>query len=86
MKRTTLFPGFIPLTFFALLISCTHNPDDIILPQDNGGTEPPIDTIACDPDTVYFQNTVLPLIQSTCATTGCHDAASHQHGITSNQL
>lgn len=27
----------------------------------------------CDADTVYFQNEVLPLIISNCATSGCHD-------------
>jgi len=27
----------------------------------------------CDPDTIYFQNQVLPLIISNCATSGCHD-------------
>jgi len=27
----------------------------------------------CDADTVYFQNEVLPLIISNCATAGCHD-------------
>ena len=37
--------------------------------------------IPCDPDTVYFQNTVLPLLQSTCGTTGCHDQASHQEDV-----
>ena len=35
----------------------------------------------CDPDTVYFQNTILPLMVSSCATTGCHDQASHRDGI-----
>ena len=29
--------------------------------------------IPCDPDTIYFQNTVLPLLQSSCGITGCHD-------------
>lgn len=37
--------------------------------------------LPCDPDTVYFQNTVLPLLQSSCATTGCHDEITHEHGI-----
>lgn len=35
----------------------------------------------CDPDTVYFQNTVLPLVVSSCATAGCHDEKSHRDGI-----
>jgi len=29
--------------------------------------------IPCDPDTVYFQNTILPLLQSSCGVIGCHD-------------
>jgi hypothetical protein len=35
----------------------------------------------CDPDTVYFKNTVLPLLISNCATGGCHDQTSHQEGV-----
>lgn len=29
--------------------------------------------IPCDPDTAYFQNDVLPLLQSSCGIAGCHD-------------
>jgi hypothetical protein len=35
----------------------------------------------CDPDTVYFQNSILPLVVSSCGTTGCHDQESHKDGI-----
>lgn len=41
---------------------------------------PPVG-IPCDPDTVYFQNTILPLLQSSCALSGCHDAASASDGV-----
>lgn len=41
-----------------------------------GGTTNP-----CDPNTIYFQNDVLPIIISNCAQSGCHDAASAQDGI-----
>jgi len=27
----------------------------------------------CDPDTIYFERDLLPLLQSSCATTDCHD-------------
>lgn len=37
--------------------------------------------IPCDPDTVYFQNTVLPLLQSSCGTTGCHDPVTQQNEV-----
>jgi len=35
----------------------------------------------CSPDTVYFQNTVLPIIVSNCATSGCHDATTRREGV-----
>jgi hypothetical protein len=40
--------------------------------------------IPCDPDSVYFQNDILPLFVSNCAKSGCHDATSHQDGIVLN--
>ena len=46
------------------------------------GPEPePTTTSNCNPDTVYFQNTILPLVVSSCATTGCHDQKSHKDGV-----
>jgi uncharacterized membrane protein len=33
----------------------------------------------CSPDTIYFQD-VLPIIISSCATSGCHDAATRANG------
>jgi hypothetical protein len=41
--------------------------------RDTTFTEPEPGGIPCDPDTVYFQNTILPLLQSSCGTIGCHD-------------
>jgi len=38
-------------------------------------------TSTCDPDTVYFQNSILPLVVSSCGMSGCHDQDSHRHGI-----
>jgi len=35
----------------------------------------------CDPNVVYFERDVLPIIASSCAKSGCHDAASHQDGV-----
>ncbi|MDG1253186.1 MAG: hypothetical protein P8N56_05850, partial [Schleiferiaceae bacterium] len=73
-------PSFtVLIVIFGLFFSsCTHDP----LPRDPN----PIDTTAvgsliCDPDTVYFQQDVLPLIVSSCAMSGCHDAASAQDGV-----
>lgn len=80
------FSLFAAVILSALFPSCKHDP------LFNGGTDPqdttttPIDTgvntgIPCSPDTVYFQNQVLPLLISQCAKSGCHDAASHEEGV-----
>jgi mono/diheme cytochrome c family protein len=54
--------------------------------NDKGGTTPnpttPLPTSTCSPDTVYFQNTIAPLIGSTCSMSGCHDAISKAEGVT----
>ena len=48
----------------------------------DGGVNPPyVNPDPCDPDSVYFQNSILPLIVSSCAQTGCHDAISHEEGL-----
>lgn len=72
--------------------SCKHDP--VYLDMDNmpvDTTENPIDTTEnpvdttmgepCDPDLVYFNQEVLPILQSNCAFSGCHNAASAQDGV-----
>lgn len=54
--------------------------------NDLGGTNPtnpttPLPTSNCSPDTVYFQNTIGPLIASSCTTSGCHDAITNASGV-----
>ena len=88
--RTLIFV----LTLFLVLIglflpSCRH---ELVLPLTNtpGPQDtvppPPADTsdytgVPCSPDTVYFQNQILPLVNSQCAKSGCHDVASHKEGL-----
>lgn len=81
-----------------MLVSCKHSPlvtqevaDVIPIPTDtssNGNPgnpgNPGNNGIPCDADTVYFQNTILPLFISNCAKSGCHDAATAQEGIILN--
>lgn len=61
---------------FVISISCKH---EIPIAFDNtpvsGGTQ------TCSADTVYFQNKVLPLLNSSCAMSGCHDAITYKEGI-----
>lgn len=63
--------------FLLLQVSCKHEiPEQILIdPPVDGGTQ------TCSTDTVYFQNKVLPLINSSCAMAGCHDAISHEDGV-----
>lgn len=89
MKRTNLLSiGIILLSF----IACVHEP----IPPD-GGTGGGNDTTGngggdttgnggenpqpCDPDSVYFENDILPLLISNCAMSGCHDAQSAEDGV-----
>ena len=71
-----------------LFVSCLNDknqPSPTTTGNDgNGGTTTiPITptTVTCSPDTVYFQQTILPLITSNCAMSGCHDAISHKDGV-----
>jgi mono/diheme cytochrome c family protein len=41
---------------------------------------PPDTTHPCDPDTIYFEMDVLPILMSSCAKSGCHDATA-QDGV-----
>ncbi len=56
----------------------TLDTEGVIIPVNEPGE---VYASNCDPDTVYFQNTVLPLIVSSCATAGCHNQESHRDGI-----
>lgn len=86
-----MYKKFLIVSIFSLIFytQCKH---EVILPDD--GTTIPPDTNQttdhpCDPDTVYFVNTIEKLINSQCAKTdssavGCHSAEKHAEGITLN--
>jgi cytochrome c553 len=62
----------------SLLVSCQHksvldpsaDPDNPLVVSDN-----------CDPDTVYFNNQVLPVLISNCTQSGCHNATDKEDGV-----
>ena len=66
------------------ILSCKHEPlesntgPEVLGGGPIGGGGP---TVTCSPDTVYFQQQVLPIFISNCAISGCHDAASRQEGV-----
>jgi hypothetical protein len=63
-----LFPGLLLLVF-----GCKHQPIIVGDPDPNGSP--------CDPDSVYFENDIFPILQASCAYAGCHDAATAQDGV-----
>jgi hypothetical protein len=82
MKRL----GFLAVLFFAF--SCLNDknlpsPTSSVTDTNSGTVTNPStpEVITCSPDTVYFNQTILPLITSNCAMSGCHDAVSHKEGV-----
>lgn len=89
----SLFPTYFikAIGLFLLVVAfaaCKHEPVLPVNPPDPN----PVDSTAtdttitstdkpCDPDSVYFETDVLPILISNCAITTCHDASSRQEGI-----
>lgn len=61
-------------------LACQHEPFQ--QPNDPGiPVDPPPTTGICDPDSVYFQNQILPILVSNCTESGCHNAQDHQEDV-----
>ena len=58
---------------FSAFIGCTKDKTPVPVPVTNG--------TPCDPNKVYFERDVKPLLGSNCAMSGCHDAATQQDGV-----
>ncbi len=70
---------FVLSSFLILFIlSCHHNADLSIEPPK---PPPPGPEFKCSHDTIYFQNSVLPVILSGCAKTGCHDNSTQESDL-----
>ncbi len=77
--------NFVLLIFFVIIdilfLSCQH---EIQFPKTSGGggvndttvTPPTVAPSSCSIDTIYFANTILPLLTSNCAMSGCHNGIS----------
>jgi len=82
----TKFLGFGGVIVLIMIASCQHHPDTLPILGGGGGTIDPPDTLIinpdpCDLDTVYFTNTILPLLNSSCAVADCHDAITHEDNV-----
>jgi hypothetical protein len=95
-KKNIILDAFLAGVLFlmALIIlmmsSCKHEAD--VIPKQitdnasvNGnGNGNNNQQSTCDPDSVYFETQVLPLLVSNCAKSGCHSVADHKEGIVLN--
>lgn len=95
MNRKTRIEGTILLVLLLaalsfLIITCKHEIPGIIkngtgtgsgngTGTGTGGTTS--STGNCSPDSIYFVNEILPMINSNCATSGCHDAVSKAEDV-----
>ena len=82
MKRLGAFAVLL-LAFSCLNDKNLPSPTSSATDTNTGTVTNPITPagVTCSPDTVYFQQTILPLITSNCAMSGCHDAISHKDGV-----
>ncbi len=83
MKKNVFAALLFVTLIVTILYSCKHEipqTPDSGLPGGVSGLPGSVGK-PCSPDSVYFANSIFPLISSTCAMTGCHDAASHADGV-----
>lgn len=78
VKVLVLYFFAVVLPSFFMLNGCKHTADDVLV---GGPGDTTLNTVSCSPDTAYFVNTILPLLRSNCATSGCHDAATAKEEI-----
>ncbi len=80
----------IALLNFLTMPGCKHEP---LIPAgeptgENNGTgnngNNSGNGLPCNPDSIYFQQQILPFLITNCAKSGCHDAASAQDGVILN--
>lgn len=82
--------SLLTLLLLTQLPSCKHQPDVLINPDptdttgNGGGNGGGNNGTDCDPNVVYFQQQVLPILISNCAMSGCHDPVTKAEGIVLN--
>lgn len=67
------------LCVLIFVFACEHDP--FPAPPDSGGIEHPPISKPCHPDTIYFERDILPILNSNCAYSGCHDAGTASDGV-----
>ncbi|MFN4080847.1 MAG: c-type cytochrome [Saprospiraceae bacterium] len=74
MKNVAILFAATLLAFFA----CKHDPFNDL---DGPNPDPPMGGNPCSPDSVYFDNQILPILISNCTQSGCHNNADRADGV-----
>jgi hypothetical protein len=77
MKKVNLLIVLAVVLFFK---NCKHEPDVVLV---KGGTADTTKNVP-QPTEVCFNTQILPLITSSCAQSGCHDAITREEGLVLN--
>lgn len=72
--------GLMVMAILLGMASCKHEPPEgpLIPPDGPGG---PGTGVPCDPNVVYFQQDILPILISNCAMPGCHSGNNPADGL-----
>jgi hypothetical protein len=72
--------GIMVMAILLGMASCKHEPPEgpLIPPDGPGG---PGTGVPCDPNVVYFQQDILPILISNCAMPGCHSGNNPADGL-----
>ncbi len=73
MSRVVFRLAAVTVAVISLVVSCTHEP---FLVEDEGTV--PVDPGCTTNGKVCFESNVLPIFQSSCARSGCHDATTRE--------
>ena len=66
---------------FITIIDPTDTTDTTIDTTGNGNQEIDSSGVPCDPNTIYFENDVFPIIKKNCAISGCHGGGTYSDGV-----
>lgn len=92
MQQYALLTFFVVIFLSLSTPACKHDPGFPGGSDPTDTTGNPIDTtgnpggntgsgVPCDPDSIYFQNQILPILVSNCTQSGCHNATDHEDGV-----
>ena len=85
MTMKSILP-YLTLLGFVFVASCKHEIPTLPEPEPTDSTKNPSMAVLetdslCDSSIVYFKNDILPILTSSCAYAGCHDANTKSDGV-----